>query len=123
MKYYVEIAGTERLVEIHVGKNGLEVSVDGRPHPVDIAEVQGAALYSLLVDGRSHAYAARFENGEAVLYRVKPDRPPKDDHGKVKGKYLSPKGSRLHAYIPPGVNGELSDRGKPLLIVESRKRA
>ena len=67
MKYYVEIAGHERLVEIKSGKDGTQVFVDGELHPVDIAEVQGAGLYSLIVDGNSHAYAARFENGDAVL--------------------------------------------------------
>ena len=67
MKYYVEIAGRERVVEIRTGKEGLQLFVDGTPHPVDIAEVEGAGLYSLLVDGNSHAYAARFEDGDAVL--------------------------------------------------------
>jgi pyruvate carboxylase subunit B len=67
MKYWVEIAGRERVVEIQSDEGRLQVLVDGEAHPVDLAEVPGAGLFSLLVDGQSHAYAARFEDGEAVL--------------------------------------------------------
>jgi biotin carboxyl carrier protein len=67
MKYHVTVAGRERVVEIRQTKDGVRVLVDGEPHPVDLAEVPGSDLYSLLVDGRSVAFAARFENGTARL--------------------------------------------------------
>jgi biotin carboxyl carrier protein len=67
MKYHVTHAGRERVVEIRQTKDGVRVLVDGEPHPVDLAEVGGTDLYSLLVDGRSVSFAARFENGSALL--------------------------------------------------------
>ncbi|MFV1959929.1 MAG: hypothetical protein ACC662_11025 [Planctomycetota bacterium] len=84
MRYYVEIAGRERVVEIQSDERGLRVLVDKEPHPVDLAEVPGAGLFSLLVDGNSHAYGARFENGEAVLsfhHHRRPDHAGDTVHG------------------------------------------
>ena len=67
MRYFVEIGGRERVVEIQAGKEGVRVLVDGVAHPVDVVEVGGTGLFSLLVDGASHAFAARFEDGEVLL--------------------------------------------------------
>ncbi len=67
MKYFVEWAGTTRVVEIVPDGGGTRVLVDGTPHPADLAAVEGAGLWSLLLDDRSIAFAARFENGDAVL--------------------------------------------------------
>lgn len=134
MKYYVEIAGRERLVEIQTGKEGLQVLVDGTPHPVDIAEVRGAGLYSLLVDGHSHAYAARFDNGDAVLsfhdrevqLRIEDER-TRLAHEATGG----PRGGSGPAQVKsvmPGVvkelrvaEGDAVREGQPLLILEAMK--
>ena len=42
-RYYVHWAGTERVVELRVGDEGLEVLVDGTPHPADVTAVEGTA--------------------------------------------------------------------------------
>jgi biotin carboxyl carrier protein len=67
VKYYARWAGRERVVEIRARTGGIEVLVDGVPHPAEVAVVEGEGLWSLLLDGRSFTYAARFEDGTAVL--------------------------------------------------------
>lgn len=54
--------------------------------------------------------------------RLRPDDPPKDENGSAP-KYLSPKESRNHLYIPPGVEQCLQDKSKALLITEGEKKA
>lgn len=55
--------------------------------------------------------------------RVKPDTPFKGRDGRV-AKYLSPKGSGNHLYIPPNLDeAVLADPTKTLLIVEGEKKA
>ena len=129
------IAGRERLVEIQPGKDGLQVLVDGEPHPVDIAEVQGAGLYSLLVDGNSHAYAARFENGEATALLPRPRGARSASRTSAPGWHARPPGGARRGGGPaeiksvmPGVVKEIrvaeGDRvaeGQPLLILEAMK--
>ncbi len=61
------------------------------------------------------------ETGAVVLQRVKPDNPPKRN-GKP-AKYLSPSGSQVRAYIPPGVFDVLADSSRELLITEGEKKA
>jgi putative DNA primase/helicase len=62
------------------------------------------------------------ETGAVILYRIKPDNPPKQFGGKVAGKYLSPCGAAVRAYIPPMLNGELADTDKPLVVTEGEKK-
>lgn len=54
MKYYVTIE--EHLVEIELSDTpaGYTATVEGTTHAIDVASVSGDAVYSLLVDGRSH---------------------------------------------------------------------
>ncbi len=67
-RYFATFAGVERVIEIRTQANGgLEVRVDGVSHPVDVAAVGHSGLLNLLMDGQSFTYAARFENGSAVL--------------------------------------------------------
>ena len=134
MKYYVEIAGRERLVEIKTGKEGLQVLVDGEAHPVDIAEVQGAGLYSLLVDGNSHAYAARFEDGDAVLsfhdrevqLRIEDER-TRLAHEATGGARRGGGPAEVKSVMPGVVKelrvaeGDSVAEGQPLLILEAMK--
>ena len=134
MKYYVEIAGRERLVEIRPEKDGLTVLVDGEPHPVDLAEVQGAGLYSLLVDGNSHAYGARFENGDAVLsfhdrevhLRIEDER-TRLAHQAAGGKRAGSGAAEIKSVMPGVVkevrvaNGDAVREGQALLILEAMK--
>jgi glutaconyl-CoA/methylmalonyl-CoA decarboxylase subunit gamma len=67
VRFHVTLDGREHVVEIHARGDALRVLVDGKPHPADLAEVGTTGLYSLIVDGRSVSFAARFENGSAVL--------------------------------------------------------
>jgi biotin carboxyl carrier protein len=67
MKYFVDWAGKTRVVEIVPTKEGTRVLVDGVAHPASLEVVAGTGLHSLLLDDRSVAFAARFEDGAAVL--------------------------------------------------------
>ena len=134
MKYYVEIAGRERLVEIKTSKEGLRVLVDGVPHPVDLAEVEGAGLYSLLIDGASHAYAARFENGDAVLsfhdrevqLRIEDER-TRLAHAATGGRRRGGGPAEIKSVMPGVVKelrvaeGDTVAEGEALLILEAMK--
>lgn len=67
-RYFATYGGRERQVEILTRPHGrLEVRVDGAAHPVDVASVGPSGLLNLLMDGQSVTYAARFEDGAAVL--------------------------------------------------------
>jgi putative DNA primase/helicase len=72
--------------------------------------------------GPAVVYPYLDESGAVVLQRVKPDNPPKRD-GKVVGKYLSPTGAAVRAYVPPMLNGELADANKVLLLTEGEKKS
>ena len=67
MKYFVDWAGRTRVVEVVTDKAGTRVLVDGVPHRAEIEPVEGTGLYSLLLDRRSVSFAARFDDGAAVL--------------------------------------------------------
>lgn len=67
MRYFVEWAGRTHEVEVRLGKGAPEVRVDGVPHRAEVAVAGDDGLLSLLLDGGSWTYAARFEDGEAVL--------------------------------------------------------
>ena len=134
MQYYVEFAGRERLVEIKPGKEGLQVHVDGTAHPVDLAEVQGAGLFSLLVDGNSHAYGARFEDGDAVLsfhdrevhLRIEDER-TRLAHQAAGGKRGGSGAAEIKSVMPGVVKelrvgeGDPVHEGQALLILEAMK--
>lgn len=133
MKYYVEIAGTERLVEIRPCPQGMKVFVDGEPHPVDLAEVEDAGLYSLLIDANSHTYAARFEDGEAVLsFRNREVQLHVEDE-RTRLAHQATGGRRnrgpdeVHSIMPGVVRevrvapGEVVREGQALLILEAMK--
>ena len=62
------------------------------------------------------------ENKTVVLQRVKPDRPPKRG-GKPGPKYLSPTGSTPRTYVPPSINGELTDTSHSLVLTEGEKKS
>ena len=134
MKYYVTVAGRERLIEIQTGKEGTRVLVDLAAHPSDIAEVEGAGLFSLLVDGHSHQYGARFENGEAVLsfhdrevqLRIEDERTRLARQATGGGRATG--GSAELKSVMPGVvkelrlaEGEEVGAGQALLILEAMK--
>jgi biotin carboxyl carrier protein len=67
LKYFVEWAGRTHAVEVSTGKDGTEVLVDGVPHRAQVAVAGDDGLLSLLFDGGSWTYAARFEGDVAVL--------------------------------------------------------
>ncbi len=59
-------------------------------------------------------------SGNTVLWRVKPDNPP-TENGKPK-KYLHPTGAAIRAYFPPGINGELHNADRVIVITEGVKK-
>jgi len=133
-RYYVQWAGAERVVEIRAGRDGLEVLVDGVPHPADVTAVENGDLLNLLVDGQSVTYAARFENGAALLsFHDREVRVPiEDERGRM--ARLATGGGRAGTMdgdvrsVMPGIVKEVLvaaeqavEAGQPLLILEAMK--
>ncbi|MDJ0973869.1 MAG: acetyl-CoA carboxylase biotin carboxyl carrier protein subunit [Planctomycetota bacterium] len=134
MKYYVEWAGATRVVEIRSGADGLVVVVDDVEHPVDVATVDGGELLNLIVDGESVTYAARFENGDAVLsFHDREVRVGIEDERTRMARLATGGGPKGKAKtdvksVMPGVvkevrvaEGESVSNGQPLLILEAMK--
>jgi len=62
------------------------------------------------------------DGGQVVLVRVKPDNRPQRN-GKPGPKYLSPSGSTLRVYVPPGVYDVFDRPTQPLILTEGEKKA
>ncbi len=134
-RYYVQWAGEERIVEIRQGKVGLEVLVDGEPHPADVTATEEGGLLNLLVDQQSWTYAARFENGAALLsFHDREVRVPiEDERGRLARLATGGSGGGASAdaeiaSVMPGVVKEVLvaaddavEAGQPLLILEAMK--
>ncbi len=133
-RYYVRWAGQERIVEIRHGRGGLEVIIDGEPHPVDVTAVENGDLLNLLVDGQSVTYAVRFEDGAAMLsFHDREVRVPiEDERGRMARLATGgTRGGNADAEIKsvmPGVVKEVLveaaqpvESGQPLLILEAMK--
>ena len=134
MKYYVESGGATHVVEITASKDGLKVAVDGVAHPADLAAVEGTGLYSLLIDDQSVAFAARFENGTAVLaFHDREVRVPIEDERtrearRMTGGTRKPRGGGEVRSVMPGVvkevrvkPGDAVEARAPLLVLEAMK--
>ena len=134
MKYYVEWGGKTRVVEVRASDAGLTVTVDGDPHPADLATVDGSGLMNLLVDGRSVSYGVRFEEDACVLsFHDRDVRVPIMDErtrlarlatGGAGGKAA---GAEVKSVMPGVVKemrvaeGDQVAEGQPLLILEAMK--
>lgn len=133
-RYYVQWAGEERVVEIRQGDAGVEAVVDGKVLPVDVTAVEHSGLLNLLVDGESWTYAARFENGAAMLsFHEREVRVPiEDERGRLArlatGGKAGGGGDAKITSVMPGVVKEVLvaaedtvEAGQPLLILEAMK--
>ncbi len=133
-RYYVQWAGEERVVEIRQGTHGVEAVVDGTAYPVDVTAVEHSGLLNLLVDGESWTYAARFENGAAMLsFHEREVRVPiEDERGRLArlatGGASGGGGDAEVTSVMPGVVKEVLvgaddpvEAGQPLLILEAMK--
>ena len=133
-RYYVEWAGRERVVEIRGTRHGLQVLVDGEPHPADVTATEDGGLLNLLIDSQSVTYAARFESGAALLsFHDREVRVPiEDERGRL--ARLATGGGRAAAAssdiksVMPGVvkeilvaEGDPVAAGQALLILEAMK--
>ena len=134
MKYFVEWRGKTRVVEIHTDAEGTRVVVDGVAHPADLAVVGGTGLYSLLLDDRSVAFAARFEDGCAVLaFHDREVRVPIEDERTRESRRLTGGARRAQGRgevrsVMPGVvkevrvaKGDAVAAHQPLLVLEAMK--
>jgi biotin carboxyl carrier protein len=136
VKYYVEADGRTHVVEIRSRADGAgtEVIVDGAPHPAELAVVEGTGLYSLLLDDKSFAFAARFEEGCAVLaFHDREVRVPIEDERTREARRMTagakkPTGRGEVRSRMPGVvkevrvaAGEAVKGGQPLLVLEAMK--
>ena len=133
-RYYVQCAGEERVVEIRRGDSSLEVLVDGEPHVVDVTAVEDGGLLNLIVDHQSWTYAARFENGAAMLsfHEREVHVPIEDERGRLArlatGGAAGGGGDAAITSVMPGVvkevlvaTGDAVEAGQPLLILEAMK--
>ena len=133
-KYYAEWAGEERVVEIRQGPNGLEAVVDGDVYVVDVTAVEHSGLLNLLVNDESWTYAARFENGAAMLsfHEREVSVPIEDERGRLArlatGGASGGGGDSEITSVMPGVvkevlvsAAEAVEQGQPLLILEAMK--
>ncbi len=131
MKYTVTLG--EKVYEIDIGP-GSEVSVDGQPHVVDFHSIDGANLYSLLLDNKSwEALVAVTGDEYRVLIgdaqhvaTVEDERSRKI--GKGLGKIAGPSGEvTVKAPMPGLVRGvpvevwEEVKAGQGLIILEAMK--
>ncbi len=101
---------------------------------MDLAQVEGTALYSLIVDGWSYAYGARFDDGEAVLSFHDRDVALRIEDERTRLARLATGGSRaapgpsVIKSVMPGIvkevrvaAGDAVLQGQPLLILEAMK--
>lgn len=134
MRYFVEWAGQTREVEIHADEAGVRVVVDGTEHPTSVATVDGSGLLNLIVDGNSVTYAARFEDGHAVLsFHDREVRVGIEDERTRLARLATGGGASGQAAaeiksVMPGVvkeirvaAGDTVPAGHPLLILEAMK--
>jgi biotin carboxyl carrier protein len=134
VRYFVEWAGRTRVVEVVTGREGTRVVVDGVAHPADLALVEGTGLYSLLLDDRSVAFAARFEDGVAVLsFHDREVRVPIEDErtretSRLTGGPRRPTGPAEVRSVMPGIvrevrvaPGDAVEAHQPLLVLEAMK--
>jgi pyruvate carboxylase subunit B len=134
VKYFVEWGGRTRTVEIRGGPAGTTVLVDGVPHPADLRAIEGTDLHSLLLDARSVAFAARFEDGVAVLQlHDREVRVPVEDERSREARRLTAGAKRSRGRgdvksVMPGIVKEVRvapgaavRAGQPLLVLEAMK--
>jgi biotin carboxyl carrier protein len=134
VRYYAEWNGRSHVVEIVSGADGTVVRVDGVPHPADLRGIEGSDLHSLLLDSRSVAFAARFEDGVAVLQlHDREVRVPIEDERTRETKRLTaghrrPSGRGGVKSVMPGIVKEVRVRagdavqpGQALLVLEAMK--
>lgn len=134
MKYFVEWAGRTRVVEVVAGKDGPRVLVDGVAHRADVESVEGTGLHSLLLDHRSVSFAARFEEGVAVLQLHDRElRVPVDDEKTREAKRATAGAKKAAGHgvvkaVMPGVVKEVRVAvgaavalHQPLLVLEAMK--
>lgn len=134
MKYYVAWAGATREVEVRLVQGRTQVYVDGQPHEADVAVAGDDGLLSLLLDGASYTFAARFEDGVAVLsfhdreVRVKlEDERTRAAHAATGGPRAAVGRAEVKSVMPGVVKevrvsaGARVEAGQSLLILEAMK--
>jgi biotin carboxyl carrier protein len=136
VKAYVEWGGRTRVVEIGRPRadGATDVVVDGVRHASRIAAVEGSGLYSLLLDDRSIAFAARFEDGAVVLslhdreVRVPIEDERTHESRRATGGARKAQGQGEVRAVMPGVVKELRVAEgaavalhQPLLVLEAMK--
>lgn len=67
MRFFVNVDGKEREVEIRSNDFGTKVRVGSKDYAVDFRRISGTNTYSLLVDGKSYAVTAIPEGKHLVL--------------------------------------------------------
>jgi biotin carboxyl carrier protein len=134
LKYLVEWAGSTHEVEVRLAKGETQVLVDGTPHRAEVAVAGDDGLLSLLLDGGSWTYAARFEDGVAVLSFHDREVRVRVEDERTRAARLATGGPRAAVgraevkSVMPGVvkevrveRGQSVEGGQALLILEAMK--
>jgi len=131
MKYTANIG--DKVYEEEVGPNNT-VFIDGEPHSVDFRDIDGLALYSLLMDNRSWEVLVERRGdefrisiaGELLVVNVEDERTRKIEKGL--GKVNVPSGDVILKAPMPGLvrgvsveQGQEIKAGQGLIILEAMK--
>lgn len=132
MKYFVEVDGTERVVELTERLGTLSVTVDGNPVEVDYQDVDALGQVLVLSDGKS--FGASIEGGaNALVVTIAGhayDVAIEDERERAANaaERAASKGGGLVKSVMPGVvvellvdAGQTVEAGQPLLILEAMK--
>lgn len=131
MKYTATI--DDRAFEIEIDRSG-EIVLDGQAHHVDLQSINGASLFSLLIDGRSYeVFVERRDETYCVLVEGEMHAIQVEDErlkrlAKLGEKAPAPKGEMpIKAPMPglvvavPARVGEAVKMGEEVVILEAMK--
>jgi biotin carboxyl carrier protein len=131
MKYITTVDGQEYTLELL--EDG-RILVDGREYEVDLQEVDGQQVFTVLVDGRSFEAALVNENGflNVLIQGVRYQTEVVDEHAMLLRKVAGDSGGltsdfKLEAPMPglvvkvPVEIGQAVEEGGVLVILESMK--
>jgi biotin carboxyl carrier protein len=134
VRYWTEVEGEERHIEVDGDGSDVRARIGDRDVRVDLRRVRGRSSYSLLVDGRSHdVYVS--ENCEAVhvsvgpyTYRVAVEDARVRAARQATGRDKASSGPETVTSVMPGIvrevlvePGQQVARGQALLILEAMK--
>ena len=132
MKYFAEVNGREREVEVVERLGVLSVTVDGKPVDLDYENVDGLGQILALSNGDSYGVSIEGEETEMAItiaghmysVRIEDER----ERAALAAERAAGKAGGVIKSVMPGVvvellvaEGDAVERGQPLLILEAMK--